>query len=148
MPYRERLNIVNILSGLLITSIYSWIVYQRYLEGRYDLTQDFRAWGKLFLIFIAVSIAVRIAIMIVFHILNAIASREKDIPVEDERDKLIKLKSTRNAYYIFAATLFTGFLLLAIGMPVYGIFIVYVIGGLISEIVENGSQIYFYRKGV
>ncbi len=148
MPYRERLNIVNILSGLLITAIYSWIVYQRYLEGRYDLTQDFRTWGKLFLVFIAVSVGARIIIMIVFHILNAIATRETDIPVEDERDKLIKLKSTRNAYYVFASTLFTGFLLLAVGMPVYGLFIVYVIGGLITEIAENGSQIYFSRKGV
>ena len=148
MPYRERLNIVNILSGVLITALYSWIVYQRYLEGRFDLTRDFRAWGKIFLVFLAVSIGARIIIMIVFHIMNAIATRETDIPVEDERDKLIKLKSTRNTYYVFVSFLFAGFVLLAIGMPVWGLFPVYVFGGLLSEIVDNTSQIYYYRKGV
>jgi uncharacterized membrane protein len=142
------MNIVNILSGLLITSIFAWIVYQRHLSGQFDLTQDFRAWGKLFLLFMGVSIVARIIIMIVFHILNAIATRETDVPVEDERDKLVKLKSTRNSHYVFAISMFTGILLLAIGMPVYVLFIVFVIGGLISEIVDNGSQIYYYRKGV
>ena len=75
MQYRERLNIVNILCGLLITPVYAWIVYQRYLDGRFDLNDDFRAWGKMFLIFMAVSIIARIMIMIVFHILNTIAIR-------------------------------------------------------------------------
>lgn len=148
MPYRERMNIVNILSGLLITPVYAWIVYQYYLDGRFDLTEDFRAWGKIFLVFMGVSILARIIIMIIFHILNAIATREKDIPVEDERDKPVKLKSTRNAYYVFAISMMVGFLLLATGMPVYGLFIVFVINGLVSEIVDNGSQIYYYRKGV
>ena len=39
-------------------------------------------------------------------------------------------------------------LALAIGMPVYGIFIAFVGCGLLAEIVENSSQIYYYRKGV
>ena len=37
---------------------------------------------------------------------------------------------------------------LAMGMPVYGMFIAFVGVGLIAEIIENGSQIYFYRKGI
>lgn len=148
MPYRERMNIVNILSGVLITSLYAWIVFQRHLDGRFDLSQDFRAWGKIFLIFIGVSIVSRIIIMIIFHILNAIATRDTDIPVEDERDKVVKLKSTRNSYYFFSMSMMVGFLLLAIGMPVYGLFIVFIVTGLASEIIDNGSQIYYYRKGV
>ena len=37
---------------------------------------------------------------------------------------------------------------LALGMPVYGMFIALVVSGLIAEILDNGSQIYYYRKGV
>ncbi|NQU87620.1 MAG: hypothetical protein HQ541_17855, partial [Mariniphaga sp.] len=124
------------------------IVYQRHLEGRFDLTEDFQKWGVIFLIFIGVSIVVRIIIYIIFHIINAIATREHDIPVEDERDKLIKLKSTRNSHWVFSAGFMLSVMALAIGMQVYGIFIVFIVSGVISEIIDNVSQIYFYRKGI
>ena len=81
MSYREKENIVNIISGILVTAVYGYIVYQRHLAGRFDLTQDFNKWGVIFLIFIGVSIVTRIVIYIIFHILNYIATREEDIPV-------------------------------------------------------------------
>lgn len=148
MSYQEKQNIINIFSGLLITSIFAVIVYQRHLDGRIDLTQDFKTWGIIFLIFIGVSIVSRIIIYIIFHIINAIATREEDIPAEDERDKLVKLKSTRNSHYAFTIGMMISIIALAIGMPVYGILIAFVISGLISEIVDNASQIYYYRKGI
>ncbi len=148
MSYQEKQNIVNIFSGLLITAIYAWSVFQRHQQGRFDLTEDFSIWGVIFLIFIGVSIVARIIIYIIFHIINAIATREEDIPVEDERDKLITLKATRNSYYIFTGGFFLSVFSLALGMPVYGIFIAFIAFGLIAEIVDNSSQIYYYRKGI
>jgi hypothetical protein len=148
MSYREKENIVNIFSGLLITGIYSLIIYQKHLQGQFDLTEDFSKWGVILLIFIGVSIVSRIIIYIIFHIFNYIATREEDIPKEDERDKLIKLKATRNSYYVFSGGFVLAVLALAIGMPVYGIFIAFVGTGLLAEIVENSSQMYYYRKGV
>jgi len=148
MSYHEKENIVNIFSGLLIAAIYWWIVYQRHLEGRFDLTEDFQKWGVVFLIFMGVSVAVRIAIYIIFHILNYIATREEDIPVSDERLKLIKLKATRNSYFSFMVPMGVGFLLLALGIPIYWLFILFIMGGLISELVDNGSQLYYHQKGV
>ena len=91
---------------------------------------------------------VRIIIQIIFHIINAIATREEKTPVEDERDKLIKLKATRNSYYVFTSGFVMSVMGLAVGMPIYGMFIAFVGVGLIAEIIENSSQIYFYRKGV
>lgn len=148
MSYREKESLVNIFSGLLITAVFAWEVYQRQLDGKFDLTEDFSKWGTLFLIFIGVSIVSRIVIYIIFHIINAIATREQDIPIEDERDKLIKLKATRNSHYVFSGGFVLGIVGLSLGMPVYGIFIAFIISGLLSEIVDNGSQIYFYRKGI
>jgi len=148
MSYQEKQNIVNILSGLLITVIYSIIIYQRQLQGRFDLTEDFSKWGVLFLIFIGVSVVARIIIQIIFHIINAIATREEKTPVEDERDKLVKLKGTRNSYYAFTSGFVLSVMGLALGMPVHWVFILFVVFGLIAEIIDNGSQIYYYRKGV
>jgi hypothetical protein len=147
MSYREKENIVNIVSGLLITIVFGWIVYQRHLAGRFDLTEDFSKWGVLFLIFIVISVVTRIIIYIIFHIINYIATREEEIPVEDERDKLIKLKATRNSHYVFSSGFVLSIVGLSLGMPVYAIFIAFIISGLLSEIVDNGSQIYYYRKG-
>ena len=148
MSYQEKQNIVNIFSGLLVTVIYALLVYQRHLQGNFDLTEDFRTWGIIFLIFIGISIVVRVIIQIIFHIANAIATREENIPVEDERDQLIKLKATRNSYYAFTSGFVLSVLGLALGMPVYWIFIAFVGFGLIAEILDNGSQIYYYRKGI
>jgi len=148
MSYREKENIVNIFSGIIITAVYSWIVYQRHLAGRFDLTENFAQWGKIFLVFIGVSVAARIVIYIIFHIFNAIATQETDIPAEDERDKLIKLKATRNSHYVFSGGFVLAIVGLSLGMAPYYIFIFFIISGLLSEIVDNGSQIYYYRKGV
>ena len=148
MTYQEKQNIVNMISGVLIMGIYSLIIYRKHMQGQFDLTADFTAWGRIFLVFMAVSIGARIAIYLIFHIINTIATRETDIPVSDERYKLIQLKGTRNGHYTFTLTFISAFILLATGMPVYGLFIVFAISSLLSEIVENSSQIYYHRKGV
>jgi uncharacterized membrane protein len=148
MSYQEKQNIVNIFTGLLVTVIYALIVYQRQLQGNFDLREDFRTWGIIFLIYIGISIVVRIIIQIIFHIINAIATREEKVPVEDERDQLIKLKATRNSYYAFSSGFVISVVGLALGMPVHWIFIAFVGFGLIAEILDNGSQIYYYRKGI
>ncbi len=148
MSYQVKQNIVNILSGVLITAFYALIVIQRHQEGQFNLKEDFDTWGVIFLIYIGVSIVARIIIQIVFHIINAIATREEEVPVTDERDKLISLKATRNSYYVFSSGFVLAVMSLAIGMPVYGIFIAFVATGLLAEIIDNGSQIYYYRKGI
>ncbi len=148
MSYREKENIVNIFSTLLITSVFAWKVYQKHLAGSIELNDNFQTWGIVFLIFAGVSIVARIVIYIIFHIINAIATREEDIPKEDERDKLIKLKATRNSHYTFSVGFFLAIIALAIGWPTYWLFILFVISGVISELIDNGSQMYYYRKGV
>jgi succinate dehydrogenase hydrophobic anchor subunit len=148
MTYQEKQSIINMTSGVLIAAIYSWIIYQRHLDGRYDLANDFQQWGKIFLIFMLVSIVARIAIYIIFHIINAIATKEEDVPDDDERDKFVKLKATRNSHYAFSVCLFAAFIGLAIGWPVYILFIAFIVSGVASEIIESLSQIYYYRKGV
>jgi uncharacterized membrane protein len=118
------------------------------MAGQFDLTTDFSKWGVVFLIFIGVSIAARIIIYILFYIGNTIAMKEEEKAIEDERVKLIKLKSSRNSYHAFSGTFVIAFILLAVGMPVWGIFVAFVVSGVLSELVDNFSQIYYNRKGI
>ena len=148
MTYQEKKNIVNIISSVLIIVTYALIIYQRHLDGRFDLTVDYSKWGFIFLIFIGISIVARIIIYIIFHIINAIVTREEDVPVTDERDKLIELKATRNAYYVFSVGFVLSVISLSVGMPVYGIIIAFFVCCFLAEIVENSSQIHYYRKGI
>jgi hypothetical protein len=146
MLYHEKQNYVNIFSGILITAVFALIVYNKQMAGIIDLTGDYRLWGYLLLIFVGVSVVARIIIQIVFHIINVIITREEDIPKKDERDKMIALKATRNAFYSLSGVLLTLIILLALGVPINAVFIAFIIGGLVTEIVENSSQIYYYRR--
>ncbi len=148
MSYHEKENIVNIISGIVVAAILGWAVYQRHLNGSFDLTEDFRAWGIIFLVFMGISVVARIIIYIIFHIINAIATREEKIPIEDERIKLIKLKGIRNSHYAWSSGFVLSIVGLAMGMQVFWIFVIFVISGLASEIIDNVTQIYFHRKGI
>lgn len=148
MTYQENKSIVNIISSILITTIYALIIYRWHMDGRFDLTTDYSKWGIIFLAFIGISVVARIIIYIIFHIINAIATREEDVPVEDERDKLISLKATRISYYVFIGGFSLSFVSLTIGMPVYGLIIAFFACGFLGEMAENISQIIYYRKGI
>ena len=63
-------------------------------------------------------------------------------------DKMVKLKATRNAYYSLMVGFGFTFLALVFGMPVWGVFIAFFAFGLVTEIIENLSQIVYYRRGV
>lgn len=148
MSYQEKENVVNIMSAIVVASILWSVIYQRQLDGQFDLTQDFQAWGVVFLVFMGISIIARVIIYIIFHIINAIATRGDKIPIEDERAKFIKLLGVRNSHYVFSGGFVLAIIGLALGMPLFWIFVIFVISGLLSEIVDNGTQLYFHRKGI
>jgi hypothetical protein len=148
MSFQEKRSIVNLVSTILITAFYSAYMVQRFPAGN-DYSPDvFHFWGAFFLILIPVTIVARIVIYIVFYILNTIATREEEPSIADERDDLIELKATRYSQYAFGF----GFLLamgsLVIDMPPSAMFIILICSGLVSEMVSEISQFYFYRRGV
>lgn len=148
MSIQEKESIVNIFSSIVITGGFSWYVYSKHMQGAYDLTSDIKQWGILFLYFMGVQIVARIVIYILFYIGNTIVTQREEKNINDERARLIKLLGIRNAHYTFFGTMLITVILLALGMPIYGIFIAWVISSLLSELMENGSVLFFNRKGV
>jgi hypothetical protein len=148
MSYHEKRAIVNMLSSVFITTGYSIYLYFRYLAGGGEFVNDPVFWAKAFLVFIPISIVANILITIVFTIYYYITTREEAPSITDERDKLIELKGNRNALYVFSIGTVLAMATLAIGMPIAAMFITIIYAGLLSSVVDEGTQFYLYRRGV
>lgn len=147
MYNREKQILVSLITSVVILAAYSLFVYNRYISDNPEIINDFRFWGKAFLVLIPVSIVAQIVIHILFAIANKIATNE-DIPsISDERDKLIELRTIRISHWLFLA----GFLLAmgsqAVGMQPYVMFITLILSGFIASVVGEITRIYYYRKG-
>jgi hypothetical protein len=148
MSYQEKKNIINILSAVLIAGVYFWYVFESHPEEGMETGELLKFWAQTLLIYMPVTIGARIAIYIVFAIVNKIATNE-DLPsLTDERDKLIELKSNRISHYTFTAGFILSMGALAADYSVNVMFVILIVSGLISEIFENISQLYFHRRGI
>lgn len=148
MSFQEKRNIVSLFTTLLIFSIYSMYVFQKYQEGSFHTSNEFSFWGAFILILIPVSIVAKVIIHIVFSIINTVATKEKEPLITDELDKLIALKSTRNSHYGFIIGFLLSLIPLVMDQPPYVMFIILIGSGLLSEVVGISTQLYLYRRGV
>jgi hypothetical protein len=147
MSYQERRSLVNIISSVVIPALYSAVMIRRYPDVDPYAREIFQFWGAFFLILIPVSIAARILIYIVFAILNAIATREEDLPVTDERDRLIALRGGQLSMAVFAFGVMLAMGALVVDLPPAAMFIILICAGVASEVVSELAQFYFYRRG-
>jgi hypothetical protein len=166
MSYQEKRSITSILTGLLVLAAYCFYAFGKYNTGAVA-PDDLKFWASTMLIFIAIGVGVSIIIQIVFHILLSISFAiersieneqqcdEKEIEkmikwemVEDERDKLIELKTMKIGFIIAGAGFVGALVSLVLNYPplvmLNIIYICFSIGGLC----EGVGQIYYYRKGV
>ena len=145
---KEKQIFVSLVTSMLIFGLYSLYVYHNYIAGHPEVLNDFKFWGKAFLIFIPVAIVVQIIIHIIFAIINKIVTNEDVSTMSDEMDKFIELKALRISHWIFTLGFFLAMGSQAIEMPPFMMFIILICSGLVSSVVEGIAQIYFYRKGV
>jgi hypothetical protein len=157
MSFSSKKTLASLTAGVVI-----FIAYAVFIFGpKAPETDNLQDWAKIILIFIANGIVLVIIKQILFHIIAAAGmAKEKDYKgkginkiisssmVEDERDKLISLKSLRIGYTIagigFVAFLFA----LAFGVKtLYAIHILFGFSGAAS-FTEGILSIYYYEKGI
>ena len=153
MIFQERRSLTNIAMTIILTTIYTLVIYSKYTNGDFDTSNMMRFWALIILIFIPISVVARIILMIIFRIFAEIGDevrgkKEDDRDIVDERDKLIELKSTRVSSVIFVF----GFIFALAGqlfnLGISGFFIILLVGGVLSDIGSNISEIIYYRRGV
>lgn len=132
----------------MIFGAYCLYVFQKYQEQILNSTASLSFWGSVILTLILVSIVANIIITIVFIIIYRVTTNEDEPSFADELDILIELKASRISYYVFIV----GFLLamgaLAMDMPLSLTFTILIFSGFFAQVVENVTQLYYYRKGV
>jgi len=148
MGQKEKQVLASLIASLLIIVFYSLYVYNRYIEADPGLLNNYRFWGKSFLILIPLAIVVQIVIHILFAIINKVITNEDLDGREDERDKLIELKSLRVSYWVFIAGFTLAMGSMALGLQPWVMFVSYLASGFIAEIASGTVKIFYYRKGI
>lgn len=110
--------------------------------------EELQFWGKTMLLIIPIAIVGKIIIHIVFSITNRLITKEAQPCFEDERDRLIALKSTRNAFFAFGMGFLFALGALALGWPLHTMFVSMIVAGVLSDAFDNLSQLYFHWKGI
>ena len=148
MTYHEKKSLVNILTTFLVYGIYYTYVYQAYQDLTMTTDEQLQFWGKTLLIAIPITIGAKIIVHIGFTIMHTMITQEKHPGMEDERDKLIELKSTRNSFFFFGIGFLSAMIAIASGYPIQTMFIMLICGGFSSELFENLSKLIYYRRGI
>lgn len=146
MTYQEKKSVVNIISAVVVPAIYFWYVFRDAPEAGLSTDELLRFWGRTMIMYMPIMIVSRILIHIVFGISNAIITKEH-VPGTDERDKIIELKSKNIGQYIFGLGLIFAMASQAMSMSANTLFVSIIIGGIVSELVENLLQLKFYSRG-
>jgi hypothetical protein len=161
MTYNSKKNVIGMAAGIIVVAIY--IAYA--FVGNTPAQGDIQEWAKLILIFIGIGVAAQIVIQIIFHIAFAISIAAKEHAqgrtpdenverkmsaemIEDERDKLISLKSSRIGNICAGVGIMIAFFALAGGAPVV-IALHIIIGSFAAgSLIEGCTGIYFHERGV
>ena len=148
MDVKEKRILISLIGSVLTLGFYAWYVYSRYIAGNPDILNDFRFWGKSFLILVPVAIVLQIVIQIIFAIYVHAISREEIDPIEDERDKLIELKAIKISHYLFIIGFMLAMGSLAWGSQPWVMFVLLISSGFIATVVNEIVRLYYYRRGV
>jgi purine-cytosine permease-like protein len=134
MTFREKSAVITILALLLTYGAYAARVK---LGGPMDTGEA--------VAFLSGVIVVQAIIMIVAHLVVALARRPER---RDERDEVAELRGTRNGYFALATGVVATMWLAIIGAPTLTV-LNGLLGALVAaEVVRYAFQLIYYRTGV
>ena len=148
MGQKEKQVLVSLIASLIIIVFYSLWVFNRYIESNPEIINDLKFWGRSFIVLIPVAIIAQIVIHILFAIINKIVTDEDISDKDDERDKLIELKSLRVSYWVFIIGFMSAMGAVALGMELWVMFVTLIVSGFLSDLISSSVKIWYYRKGV
>lgn len=149
MSYHEGRTITMIVSSVIVFAVYAMVLFTKYRGGDFVGAEPLRLGAIILLLFIPIEIGAKIVTMIVFSIGQAIATRGKevDVPIEDERDKLVELKAGRITAYVFGGGFFLAMGALALTWPLVVAFLILFVTLFACDIATEIAQFRYYRRG-
>ena len=150
MTYHEKRTVAMIAASVTVFAVYSLVLFSKYQSGDFTNAEPLRLAAVLLLLFIPIAVGSKIVTMILFAIGRAIATggKEVDVPIEDERDKMIELKASRITAYIFGGGFFLAMGVLALAWPLSVAFLILFVTLFACDIATEIAQFRYYRRGV
>lgn len=148
MSLQEKKAFFNIISSVLIIGGFIYYTFGIKSDLNLPLQDDVQFWAQFMLTFIVTTIVLKIIVHIFFHIYLTIAHKDEDVEFEDEYDKQIEMKSDRNGNYFFILGFICSFIPVAMGEPVYWMFLILLISGFTGGTLGDVWKIYYYRRGL
>jgi hypothetical protein len=158
MSYQSRRTVVSLIAGAMLIAAY--VIYA--LGSHAPAPDDLRSWATAMLVFIGIGVGALIVIQILFHIAFAIGTAIKEREnndakieriiassmVEDEREKLIDLKSGHIGYVCAGLGLVAALAALALGMS--ALFALHILFGsfAVASLAEGCANVYLHERGV
>ena len=150
MSFQEKNITVSLVSFSLILVVFLFSVTQMVLNESFNSTNVFRLWGVVIVMAIVLTILGTILTHIFSAIIQAIQTGDEDPEiddVEDERDKLIDLRGTKNTYIFSSIGVFLAMLTFVFGQPALVMFSLLIFFGLVAQVVGDISRLVLYRRG-
>jgi hypothetical protein len=146
------------LAGVLLNAAY--VIYA--LGSRAPASEDLQGWAVVILAFIGIGVIALIVIQILFHIAFAVGiavkegeSNDQKIEriiassmAEDEREKLIGLKSARIGYGCAGIGFIAALAVLALGISALLALHILLGSFAVGSLIEGGVCVYHYERGV
>jgi len=158
MQYTSKRTLISMGVGILLMAVYGAYA----LGGASPAPEDLKSWAFAILIYIGVCIAAEVIIQILFHIALAVGISVKEKApdgqtaerilkssmIEDERHKLISLKSSHTGYacagfgFVFA--------LIALALGISAVVVLHIMAGAfaVGSIIEGCVSVYYNERGV
>lgn len=161
MSYQVKRTITSLVAGVVFLAAWCLFAIRKAGSGEVD-TGQLGSWAGAMLVFIAVGIVVQIVMQILFHIAFsigvAIERRDSDGKtidrsikasiVEDEMDRLIRLKSARIGSYLAGAGFVAALVALVAGLSAIGALQVVFVAFFGAAVLSNIAQLVYYRRSV
>ena len=150
--HQEKGTIVSLATTILSFAIYCLVVFQKYQDVNLDpananSADEFKFWATVILVLIPVLIVSQIVSQIIFIIINFVVTGEEAPEIIDEFDKLIDLKSTRNFYHTFMVGFLLSMIAIVLDEPPATMLIIMFAAILVSGVILDLSERYYYRRG-
>lgn len=147
MSYQEKRSLASLISTLVVAGVYLTYMAQRYPDAPTYSPEVMRFWATLLVVFVPAQAVGQLVTMVVFSIINYIATREEEPFITDERDRLIDLRATLYFYHVFMVGFYVALLTQILEMAPSVMFGVLTVSVVVAGTVLGIFQFLYYRRG-
>jgi len=148
MSIQEKKAVFNLITTIVFMGGYIFYTFGIHGDESLPRINEIQFWGEFMLVMMGVTIVLKIAAHILFSIVMTSRHKDEDLEFMDDYDKQIEMRSDRNSNYIFIIGFISSMIPIAMGKPVYYMFITLLAGGFISGIVSDLFKLRYYKKGI